>query len=162
MTSSLVKLGLVEHLDAAMDGGDLAQRDEVAGVVLEHDTELLECFMRELQVLRRFEIGHHLRAVGGGEIETRRSVGRIKVDRGLEVVDGVFVLTRLERLHAFDELVAGLELGAARHVYANITSVAAATEMRAINFMRRPSPSLCRLEPRNFGGTAPDSCISKS
>src|SRR5262249_35064777 len=76
--------------------------------------EIIERGLCHLVVLRRFGARNILLHVGGREIQPRGGKARIELARRLEALDGFRVLRVGERLHALVELIARLELIAAR------------------------------------------------
>ena len=109
----LGRLGFIEVLDVALNGGDLLERVQVVGVLGEDLVKAVHGLLCGGQVLRGVEVRHYLIAVRGGEVKLRRLVVGIQSDRVLEVTDRFLVVARLERLHAFDKLIARPQLGTA-------------------------------------------------
>ena len=84
------------------------------GFLLQHLHELVVGRLRHLVIFRRLGAGNVLLHVGRGQIQAGGREVRIEFHGFLEALDRFRILRVLERLHAFVQLVARLELACSR------------------------------------------------
>jgi hypothetical protein len=90
----------------------MPQRREIVRIVHQNLLKHIVSLLRQLQVVRRIQVRHHLRTVRRAQVQLRILIGRIDVHRVLKVVRRILELGILESGYTLVQLVAGAQTGA--------------------------------------------------